>query len=151
MGQIFPVQIVQLLRHVHISVQIDIAVGRVIEFPVEIQKFFISQLRNHIRVAAGLHGVWRIRIQGFGNLALQHVIRRGKSALHFVVNHAVDGKVRFRVLQLVVPALLLEDFFLFVNVGIEHRIQIDMHQVLEIGVVAAGNRIYGFVRIGHGV
>ena len=151
MGQVLPVQIIKLFRHIHISVQIDITVGRMIKFPVEFQKFFIRQLRNHIRVAAGLHGVWRIRIQGFGNLAFQHIVRRRKGALHFIVNHTVDGKLSFRALQLVVPSLLLEDFFLFINVGIEHRIQINMHQVLEIRVVAAGNRIYGFVRIGHGV
>ena len=151
MGQILPVQIVQLFRHVHISVQVDVAVGGMIKFPVKLQKFFISQLRDHIRVAARFHGVWRIRIQGLGNFSFQHVVRGGKRALHLIVNHAVYGKLRLRAFQLVMPALLLEDLLFLINIRIKNRVQIDVHQVLEIRIVAARDRIHGLIRIGHGV
>ena len=52
---------------------------------------------------------------------------------------------------MIVPALLAENLLFFVNVRIEHRIQIHMHQILEIPVITAGYRVAGFVRVGHGI
>ena len=49
------------------------------------------------------------------------------------------------------PALLPEDFFVSVDVRIENRIQIDIHQILKIRVIAAGNRVNRLVRICHGI
>ena len=40
--QIFPVQPIQFLFHIHISIQVDITIRRMVIFPVEIQKFFIA-------------------------------------------------------------------------------------------------------------
>ena len=47
------------------------------------------------------------------------------------------------------PALLTEYILFFVDIGIEHRVQIHVHQVLEIGVVAACHGINGLIRVGH--
>ena len=52
---------------------------------------------------------------------------------------------------MIVPALLAENLLFFVNVRVEHRIQIHMHQILEIPVITAGYRVAGFVRVGHGI
>ena len=49
------------------------------------------------------------------------------------------------------PALLPENFFVLIDVGIKDRVQIYIHQILEIPVVAAGHRIHRFIRISHGV
>ena len=151
MGQIFPVQIIQSLRHIHIAVQINIAVGGMIVFLMECQKILIGKIRNILRVTAGLHAIGGIRVQGIHHYSLQHFIRGGKCSLHFVVNHAVYGKRRIFVLHFVVPAFLTENLFFLINIGMEYRIQIDIHQIFEIRIVAACQRIYGLVRIGHGI
>ena len=51
-GQIFLVQPGQLLRHVHVSIEIDKAVGRVVVGPVEVQKLLVSQLRDYVRISS---------------------------------------------------------------------------------------------------
>ena len=85
------------------------------------------------------------------NRAVQNLLRRREGALHFVVNHAVIGQRVGLLLHLVMPALLPEDFFVSVDVRIENRIQIDIHQILKIRVIAAGNRVNRLVRICHGI
>ena len=49
------------------------------------------------------------------------------------------------------PAFLLKDHLFFVDVGIKDRIQIHIHQIAKILVIAAGHRIHRFIRIGHGI
>ena len=49
------------------------------------------------------------------------------------------------------PAFLFENAFLPVNIGIQDRVQIHVHQVFEIRIIAAGDRVDGLVGIGHGV
>ena len=51
-AQIFLIQPCKLLHHVHVPIQIDIAVGRMVIIPVELNKLFISQVGNHGRVPA---------------------------------------------------------------------------------------------------
>ena len=59
----------QPLRHIHVSIEIDIAVGRMIIAAVEIQVIVISEVGNVDRVAAGLMPVRRVRIQDCIDLA----------------------------------------------------------------------------------
>ena len=141
----------QFLRHIHIAVEVDIAVGGMIELPVEIQELFVGQLRDHLRVTAGFTAISGMGIQGVHDLPLQHVIRRGKGTLHLVIYHAVDLQFFLVTFQLVMPAFLTENGFIFINIGVKYGIQIDMHQVLEILVIAACHGVYGLVRIGHGI
>ncbi len=49
------------------------------------------------------------------------------------------------------PAFLHKYFLLLIDIRIENRVQINMHQILKILVIAACYRIYRFVRIGHGI
>ena len=149
--QITVVQEVQLFRHVHISVQEDEAVGRMIIGPVKIQEAFVCKIRDHVGVSAGLAAVGGIRKQGIHDLPFQNVIRGREGSLHLIVNHSADRQRAFRIFKVIVPAFLAENLFFFVNIRIEHGIQIHMHQILEVLVIAAGYRITGLVRVGHGV
>ena len=76
-GQILPVQIGQTLDHVHVSVHIDKAVGRMIISAVEFQILLIGQVRDLVRVAAGFMEVGGIRIQAGIDLAAQDIISLG--------------------------------------------------------------------------
>ena len=118
---------------------------------VKVQELFVGQIRNILRIAAGLVGIGGIRIKGIQDLPLQHALRRGKGSLHLVVNHAIQGQFAFRSLHLIVPALLTEDLFFLINIRIEHCVHVYMNQVLKILVIAACNGIYGFIRVGHGI
>ena len=118
---------------------------------MEVEKLFVAQLRNLLRISAGFHTVCRIRKQGIHDLALQHIIRGRKCALHLIVDDAVDHDRIILLFQLPAPPLLTEDLLIPVNIRIEHRIQIHIHQIPEILIIAAGYREHGFVRIGHGI
>ena len=51
----------QFLLHIHVSIEIDKAVGRMVIGPVEIQKLLISQIRDILWITAGLHAVTGVR------------------------------------------------------------------------------------------
>ena len=80
---------VETLDHIHVAIQIDIAVGRMIIFTMEIQELFIGQVRNHIRVAAGFVRINRIREQIPHDLPIQNVVRRRERTLHLIIYDAV--------------------------------------------------------------
>ena len=139
----------QLFCHIHISVQINVAVGRMIIGLMKLQKFLIGKLRNMIRITAGFAAIACIRKQRIHDLSFQNLIRRGKSSLHLIVNNSVIFQRSLCIFKLIAPSLLAEDLFFFVNIRIKNSIQVHMHQILEILIVAACNRIAGFIRIGH--
>ena len=120
-------------------------------FSVEIQEFLIGEFRDHCGIAAGLHAVWRIGEKRIEDRSAEDLIRRRKSALHLVIDDAVVPERIFRFLQLIMPALLAEDLFILIDIRIEDGVQIDIHQVLKIPVVAACHREDRLVRISHGV
>ena len=95
--------------------------------------------------------VYGIRKKLSADASCDHGIRCGIYSLHLIVNNAVVYERTVLISHLIVPAFLKEDLFLIVNVGMEHRIQIDIGQIPEILVIAAGNGINGLVRIGHGI
>ena len=65
----------QLLLHIHISVKIDKAVGRMIITSVEIQEILICQIRDVHRISAGLTAVSSIREQRVHDFTLQNIVR----------------------------------------------------------------------------
>ena len=119
--------------------------------PVKIQKLFIGQIRNIRRVSAGFHTIGRIRIKRLGNLSEKHLFRRRKSALHLIIDDPVVLQRTVHTFKFIVPALLHENFFKLINVRMKYRVQINVHQILEICIVTARHRINGFIRIGHGI
>ena len=118
---------------------------------MEIQEFFISQIRNVIRISAGFTSIGGVRKQRIHYFSLQNFIRRGKSSFHLIINNTIIHKRSFRFFQMVAPALLAENFLSFINIGIKHSIQIYMHQILKILVITAGHRIACLIRIGHSI
>ena len=147
-GQIFAVNEIEGVRHVHVTVQINVTVGRVVIPPVEIQELLIGQGRDHGRIAAGLKAVSGIREKRIHGFALEHVLIRRKGAFHFTVHHTVQRDGLVRAFQLIVPPLLPENVLLMVNVRIEHGVQVDMHEVPEVGVIGTRNGVHRLVRIG---
>ena len=84
-------------------------------------------------------------------MPLQHALWGGESPFHLIIHHAVIRQLPVLFLQLIVPPLLHKDLGFPVNVWVQHRVQIDMHQVLEILVIGAGHRVHRLVRIRHGI
>ena len=52
---------------------------------------------------------------------------------------------------MIMPALLHQRKGIIRNIRIEDRVQIDVFEIAEVGIVRAGDRIDRFVRIGHRV
>ena len=59
--------------------------------------------------------------------------------------------VALRQVQFVVPALLLKNGGLGIDGRVEHRVQVHVHQVVQILLVGGGNGVDGLVGVGHGV
>ena len=149
MRKIFFIQIGQLLVDIQIPIQVDIAVGRMIIAMMELQEHLLRKPRYRLRIAARLVAVGRIREQRVHDLPAQQILCGGQRPLHFIVNHAAVAKRLFRAFDFIVPALLHEDFRRLVHRRVKDRIQIDIHEVLEILVIAACHRINRLVRVGH--
>lgn len=74
-----------------------------------------------------------------------------RAPLHFVVYHSIVGQRRIFVFQLVMPAFLHENLRIFQTVGIENRIQVHIHEIVEIHIISAGNGIHGLIGPGNGI
>ena len=122
-----------------------------VEFAVEIQEILIGQLRDNLRGAAGLMRIAGIRVKRVLRVAVKHALRGGKCTFHLIVNDTVYRDRAVRRLHLVMPALLAENLLFFIDIRMQNRVHIDVHQVLEIFVVAACNRVYRLIRVGHRV
>ena len=107
-------------------------------------KGLIGETRDGLRIAAGDEAVGRVREQRTVHGVYQQLVRVGKRTLHLVEHNA--GARQNAVVQLIMPALLLEDLRLFVDAGEEHSVEIHAHQVEKIAAVAACDGIAGFVR-----
>ena len=118
---------------------------------VEIQELLIRKLRNILRITAGFHAIGIIREKIIHDLSVQHLVRGRKCPLHLIIYNTIIGKRTFLLLQMVIPALLAENFLLLVNVRVKNRIQINVHQILEILIITAGYRITCLIRVGHGI
>ena len=115
------------------------------------KKILIRQLRNHIRIAARLHRIGCMRIKRIHNLPVKHIVRGRKSPFHLIVNYPVNGQLVFCILQLIVPAFLPENLLLPINIRMKYRVQIYVHKVAKIFIIAACHGINRLIRIGHGI
>jgi hypothetical protein len=139
----------QPLLGVIIAVKEDPGVGRVVIGPVKIPEPLVGEVRDGPGVAARVQAVGRVREEGLLGLLGQLRVGGGIDALHLVVDHALDGKLRIPGGQVQVPAFLLED--LRGDAGEEDSVQVHVHQVAEVLQVLAGHGVAGLVRVGHGV
>ena len=150
-GEIVFVHPRQTFVHVAVPIYKDVGVGRMIEAAVEVEVVFVGQLGDHLRIAAGVHAVGVVREDGLAERIPDRAFGRGGRALHFAVNDAVDFEIAVRVFHFVVPAFLHEDLTVLVDVRIEDRVHVDVHEVVEVLVVAGRDGIEGLVRVGHRV
>ena len=118
---------------------------------MEVQEGLLRELRNSIRIAAGLKAVAGIREQSLQRFVFQISVRRGINALHLVIDNAVIAQLAIKAVNIIMPALLTQSIFVFINQRIKNSVQINIHQVMEVLIVATGNRINRFIRISHSV
>ena len=138
--QVLVLQDAQHFVDIQISVQADVGVGRCVEFPVGVDKILVGQIRNVLRIAAGIESVRRIRQHRQAHGILQQLVRIGHGSLHFVEHHALVRR-RPRFIEGVMPALLPENIRVPVDGRMQHRIHVHPHQIDEILVVLAGHRV----------
>ena len=141
----------QSLLNIHIAIQINIAVNRMIIMAVKIQILLISKIRNVGRISSRFIAVGIVREQSVHHETLQLSVRRGKCSLHLIIDNSIDRQRRILRFQLIMPALLFEDFLMLINIRIKDRIHINMHEILKVLVIAACHRIQCLVRIGGGI
>ena len=87
-----------------------------------------------------------------GKDPVRHLVLRVRpGAFHLVENDTLDlGGIRLRVRN-IVPALLHEGIGALQDIGMEDRVQIYVHQGLEILVVLTGDGVHRHLRPGHRV
>lgn len=133
---------------------------------VRVQELLVGERGNRARVTAALVRIGGVGIERGVDGVVQHAHGVGQRALHLVEHHAVivqralaqaRGAVAalaldaLRQVQLVVPALLLKNGGLGIDGRVEHRVQVHVHQVVQVLLVGGGNGVDGLVGVGHGV
>ena len=130
---------------------------------VRVQELLVGERGNRARVAAALVRIGGVGIERGVDGIVQHAHGIGQHALHLVEHHAVITQralvqargaavaVALRQVQFVVPALLLKNGGLGIDGRVEHRVQVHVHQVVQILLVGGGNGVDGLVGVGHGV
>ena len=148
-GKIALVQKAQYAVKVEVSVQHDIGIVQTVMACVRVQIPLIGQLRNGARMPTRLELVTRAREQRRVHRVIQHAIGVGQGALHLVEHHAVIaqrlGCVALSIVQLKVPALLLEDGTLAINHRMQHGIHVHIHQIEQVLIVGTRHRIHGLI------
>ena len=106
------------------------------------------------RTVCDVGGGWRFRARR-ARAALRRFCAAALAARRAVVRRVACRRalvfVPLAVRKLHVPALLLEDGALAVDQGMQHRVQVHVHEVEQVLLVGAGHRVHGLVRKGHGV
>jgi len=116
---------------------------------VEADELLVGQVRHHGRVAPRVEPVGRIGQQRALGLDILGPVGRGPRALHLVEDYALVDQRLAGLIQLVVPALLLE--VVRRQAREEHRVEVHIDQVVEVFQVLAGDRVDGLVGVGHRV
>ena len=152
----------QLFLDVEVAVERGVGVLELVVARVRVEELLVGELGDVVGVAARDPAVRRIGEERAHDAVQQELLWVGEGAPHLVVDHAVVGErglggvlpTLARALglaQLVVPALLLEDARAVVDGRVQHRVQVHVHEVLEVLVVGGGHRVHGLVREGEGV
>ena len=130
---------------------------------VRVQELLVGERGNRARVAAAFVRIGGVGIERGVDGIVQHAHGVGQRALHLVEHHAVITQralvqargaavaVALRQVQFVVPALLLKNGGLGIDGRVEHRVQVHVHQVVQVLFVGGGNGVDGLVGVGHGV
>ena len=151
MWQILLIYKFQLLRHITVTIQINITVRWMIICPVEISESLKGECRYGYRITAWIIAIWSVRHEWWLYLSVHNRLRTWVHALHLIIHNSVVLQVSVHRVKLVVPALLLHDLIMYIDIRIEHCIQIHTHDVLKVLLIEARYRIYRLVWISHGV
>ena len=108
------------------------------------------KLGDVVGVAAGLVRVAAVGEEKLHRLPERHGIGIGEDTLHLGVDDAVADEPAL-VVELVVPAFLVERHSVLDGERMEHCVHIDVDQVQKIRAVAGRDGIDCLVRIGHRV
>ena len=164
--QIALVQKGQGAVHVQVAVKRDVGVGRIVVARLRVQELLVGERGNRARVATAFVRIGGVGIERGVDGVVQHAHGIGQRTLHLVEHHAVIAQRALaqsggaavalafgalRQVQLVVPALLLKNGRLGIDGRVEHRVQVHVHQVVQILLVGGGNGVDGLVGVGHGV
>ena len=116
---------------------------------MESEELLICQIGDTFGISAGFHAVGGIREKSIENDPLKIFIRRRESALHLIVDNAVVRDRIVFILNVIMPSFLPENIRFVIDMRMEDRIQIDVHQVTKIRVIGTRDRIHGLVRVCH--
>ena len=110
----------------------EVGVARVVVPAVELAQLRVGEVRDLAGIAAGVEGVGRVRVERLQDRTRHHLVGRGHGPLHLVVDHPLEHRALAvgRGLELQAVALLLEAQLL--QPGEERRVQVDVHQVVEV-------------------
>ena len=110
----------------------EVGVARVVVPAVELAQLRVGEVRDLAGIAAGVEGVGRVRVERLQDRTRHHLVGRGHGPLHLVVDHPLEHRALAvgRGLELQAVALLLEAQLL--QPREERRVQVDVHQVVEV-------------------
>ena len=97
-------------------------------------------LFRHIKTGARVMAIENDDENKVFNIAFRTPPKNSTGVAHILEHSVLCGSKDFP---------LKDPFVELVNIRIKYRIQIDMHQVLEVLIIAACYRITGLVRISH--
>ena len=145
------VQLRQHGRQVDLAVQEDPRVRGMVEAVVEGLVLFEGQLGNRLRVAAGDEAVARVGVEQTQRLVAQQALGVRERALHLAVDDAVALQFTVRLVQLVVPALLLEGEGTLHAERMQDGVHVDVDEVEEVRRIARTDGIHRRIRAREGV
>ena len=151
LAQVFAVYEGQRRVDIHVAVQEDIAVRRMVIFGMEGCEGFLRQVGNIVGVAARFDAVRRVREQVLHDPPFELRVGRREHAFHFIIYDAAVRQRRIGRFQLVMPAFLHENLFVRQHIREKDGVQIHIHQIFEIDGIPAGYGIHRLVGKGHGV
>ena len=143
----------ELLLDVEVSVQDGVGVRQLVVALVRAQELLVGERGDGLGVSARDEAVGRLPEQRAHHAVDEDLLGRGQGTLHLVVDDAVEreGRVWLRGGYLVVPALLLEDAPAAIDRRVQHGVEVDVHEVLEVAVVRGGHGVHRLVREREGV
>ena len=109
---------------------------------VEADEFFIAQAGNFLWVSAAVVMISRRRVKMLTEPMPECGNRRAHGAFHFVEHHALVFQRAFWIFHLLkLKAMAFLSKIQWVKTWKEHRVEIDIQQVVEIFSALAGERV----------
>ena len=138
---------------IHVPVEHDLRVGQVVVAAVGVEELLVGKRRDGGGLAARLEAVRRVGEQRRRKLVVENRLGVGERAFHLVIHHAVVGELARALLagEFHMPAFLLEDRALVEDGGVQHGVEVDVHEVQKVLLIGARHGVDRLVGVGHGV